>query len=65
MGVLSDGSHYGIPEGIVYSFPLKTSGQRWEIVEGLAIDDFSREKMDNTAKELMEEKEACEAVLQD
>ncbi|XP_029189259.2 malate dehydrogenase, cytoplasmic-like [Acropora millepora] len=66
MGVLSDGSSYGIPEGIVYSYPMTIgSDSQWKIISGLAIDDFSREKMDKTAKELKEEKEACDAFLQD
>jgi len=58
MGVVSDGS-YGVPQGIVYSFPviISSSGE-WSIVQGLSISDFSREKMDATAKELLEEKEA-------
>lgn len=62
MGVVSDGS-YGIPEGIVYSFPVKISNGEWTIVQGLAISDFSREKMDATAKELLQEKEAVQANL--
>ena len=66
MGVLSDGSSYGIPEGIVYSYPMTIGSDRqWKIISGLPIDDFSREKMDKTAKELKDEKEACDAFLQD
>lgn len=66
MGVLSDGSNYGIPEGIVYSYPMTIgSDGQWKIINCLAIDDFSREKMDKTAKELQEEKEACDVFLQD
>src|SRR5690348_1068479 len=45
MAVASDGS-YGVPEGIVYSYPVTTSGGDWTIVQGLEIDDFSRGKMD-------------------
>lgn len=64
MGVVSDGS-YGIPKDIVYSFPVKiSSNHKYEIVQGLAIDDFSREKMDATAKELVEEKESCQSFLE-
>ena len=66
MGVLSDGGSYGVPEGIVYSYPMTIGTDRkWKIVSGLAIDDFSREKMEQTAKELKEEKEACDTFLQD
>ncbi|XP_064623771.1 malate dehydrogenase, cytoplasmic-like [Lineus longissimus] len=56
MGVISDGNGYGVPAGLIYSFPVKTSGGTWKIVEGLSIDDFSRKKMDNTAAELLEER---------
>lgn len=64
MGVVSNGS-YGIPEGIVYSYPMTIKNKKWEIVQGLPIDDFSREKMDATAKELLEEKNSCESFLQE
>lgn len=56
MGVISDGSKYGIPEGICYSFPCKCKGAEWEIVDGLEISDFSRGMMDKTKDELVEEK---------
>lgn len=56
MGVPSDGS-YGIPRGIVYSFPVRCfRGGRYEIVQGLSVDAFSRAKMDASTKELLEEK---------
>ena len=54
MAVPSDGS-YGVPEGILYGFPCTCSGGKWSIVQGLEINDFSREKMDATASELQEE----------
>jgi malate dehydrogenase len=57
MAVVSDGS-YGVPEGLVYSFPVTTAGGDWSIVEGLDIDEFSRGRMDATAAELAEEREA-------
>ena len=57
MAVRSDGS-YGIPEGLVYSFPVTTRDGDWEIVEGLEIDDFSRGRMDATAAELEDERAA-------
>jgi len=57
MGVISDGNTYGVPEGVMYSFPLKIApGGDWQVVEGLAINDFSRTKMDKTGKELVEER---------
>jgi malate dehydrogenase len=65
MAVPSDGS-YGIPEGLVYSFPvtINPGTHEWEIVKGLAVDDWSREKMTVTQKELEAERDealrACE-----
>lgn len=57
MGVISDGNSYGIPAGINYSFPLEIQkGGEWKVVNGLAINDFSRAKMDKTGKELLEER---------
>jgi len=56
MAIPSDGS-YGIEEGIIYSYPVKCSNGEYEIVQGLEIDAFSREKMDATKAELLEEKE--------
>ncbi|KAL6557268.1 hypothetical protein OROMI_017618 [Orobanche minor] len=55
MGVCSDGS-YGIPKDLVYSFPVTCDKGEWLIMQGLKINKFSREKMDENAKELMEEK---------
>ncbi|MDE0003311.1 MAG: malate dehydrogenase [Rhodospirillaceae bacterium] len=56
MGVASDGS-YGISEGVVYSYPVRCpGGGRYEIVQGLAIDDFSRQRMDASDAELREER---------
>ncbi|XP_078593496.1 malate dehydrogenase, cytoplasmic-like isoform X1 [Branchiostoma floridae x Branchiostoma japonicum] len=65
MGVISDGNSYGVPEGLVYSFPVKLSGGKWTIVDGLAVDAFAREKMDTTAKELVEERDAAFAFIAD
>lgn len=62
MGVCSDGS-YGIPPGLVYSFPVTCDKGQWSIVQGLKIDEFSREKMDITAKELEEEKTLAYSCL--
>jgi malate dehydrogenase len=55
--IMSDGS-YGVPEGLVSSFPVTSSGGRWEIVQGLEIDDFSRSKIDASVAELVEERDA-------
>jgi malate dehydrogenase len=62
MGIPSDGS-YGIPEGLIYSYPCVCSNGGYEIVQGLEIDEFSREKMDATRKELEEERDAVKALL--
>lgn len=62
MAVSSDGS-YGIEEGIIYSFPCRVKGGRYEIVQGLAIDEFSRERMTATETELCEERDAVAHLL--
>nr|KAF6329047.1 malate dehydrogenase 1 [Pipistrellus kuhlii] len=59
MGIISDGNSYGVPDDLLYSFPVTIKNKTWKIVEGLPINDFSREKMDLTAKELSEEKETA------
>ncbi len=62
MAIPSDGS-YGITEGIIYSFPVRCSGGRYEIVQDLSIDDFSRERMSATEQELVEERDAVQHLL--
>lgn len=62
MAVPSDGS-YGIPEGLIYSFPVICKGGDYSIVQGLEIDAFSRTKMDATRKELEEEREMVAKLL--
>ena len=57
MGVPSDGS-YGVPEGLMSSFPCVCRDGRWEIVQGLEIDDYSREKIDLSVAELESERAA-------
>jgi malate dehydrogenase len=61
MAVRSDGS-YGVPEGLICSFPVTTRDGEWEIVQGLEIDDFSRRKMDASAAELAEERDAVKGL---
>ena len=61
MGIPSDGS-YGIPEGLMYSFPCVCNNGQYEIVQGLEIDAFSRSKMDATAAELTEERDAVRGL---
>jgi malate dehydrogenase len=55
--IMSDGS-YGVPEGIISSFPVTSSGGEWEIVQGLEVSDFSRGKIDASVAELIEERDA-------
>ncbi len=62
MAVPSDGS-YGIPEGVVYSYPCVCKGGDYEIVQGLAIDEWSRGRMDASDRELREERQAVEELL--
>lgn len=57
MAVVSDGS-YGVPEGIISSFPVVTKNGDWEIVQGLEIDPFSRGRIDASVAELVEERDA-------
>jgi malate dehydrogenase len=60
-GVVSDGS-YGVPEGIISSFPVTSTGGNYEIVKGLEIDDFSRGKIDASVAELVEERDAVRSL---
>ena len=62
MAIPADGS-YGVEPGIIYSYPVRCSGGTYEIVQGLEIDDFSRERMDATETELREERAAIEELL--
>src|SRR5690606_394438 len=57
MAVVSDGS-YGVPEGLISSFPVTTKDGKWEIVQGLEINEFSRARIDASVAELSEEREA-------
>ncbi|MBT8149128.1 MAG: malate dehydrogenase [Gammaproteobacteria bacterium] len=62
MGVYSDGS-YGIEKGLIYSFPVTCSNGDWSIVQGADINDFSRDKMTATEKELCEERDGVAHLL--
>ena len=61
MAVASDGS-YGVPEGLISSFPVTTSDGKWSIVEGLEINDFSRARIDASTAELGEERDAVKEL---
>jgi malate dehydrogenase len=62
MAIPSDGS-YGIPEGVMYSYPVTCKGGRYAIVQGLAVDEFCRGRMDATHKELLEEREGVQDLI--
>ncbi|MDO4791719.1 MAG: malate dehydrogenase [Buchananella hordeovulneris] len=59
--IVSDGS-YGVPEGLVSSFPVVSKNGEWEIVQGLEIDEFSRARIDASVAELVEERDAVRAL---
>jgi malate dehydrogenase len=62
MGVPSDGS-YGIPKDIIFGFPVTTENGEYKIIQGLEIDEFSRERINNTLKELEEERAGIAHLL--
>ncbi len=62
MGIPSDGS-YGIPEGVIYSYPVTCRGGEYSIVQGLGINEFSREKMSATHRELLEERDGVKDLI--
>ena len=62
MGIPSEGS-YGIPEGVLYGYPVTCKGGKVEIVKGLEVSDFARKRMDATLKELHEERDGVKHLL--
>jgi malate dehydrogenase len=62
MGIPSDGS-YGIPNEVMYGYPVTCENGEYKIVQGLEIDAFSRERMDFTLKELLEEQDGVKHLL--
>jgi len=62
MGIPADGS-YGIPEGVLYGYPVTCKGGQYQIVKGLEVSDFSRKRMDATLKELHEERDGVKHLL--
>ena len=62
MGVPSDGQ-YGIPKDVMFGFPVTTAGGDYKLVEGLAIDVFSQQRIDATLKELLEEQDGVKHLL--
>jgi malate dehydrogenase len=62
VAVCSDGS-YGIEKGLIFSYPVRTDGRKWEIVQGVPLNDFSRAKITATENELKEEKSLVSELL--
>jgi malate dehydrogenase len=62
MGIPADGS-YGIPEGVLYGYPVTCSGGQVQIVKGIEVSEFSRKRMDATLKELHEERDGVKLLL--
>ena len=62
VGVCSDGS-YGTPKGIITSLPIRSDGTNWEVVQGLEINEFSRQMIDKTNAELVEEQETVKKIF--
>ncbi len=62
--VISDGNPYQVPEGLMFSFPLRSQGNGdWEIVKGVQLSEFARKKIAESVKELQEEKEIVKALV--
>jgi malate dehydrogenase len=61
MAIVSDGS-YGVPEGLISSFPVTTAGGEYQIVQGLDLEDFSRQRIDASVAELGEERDAVRSL---
>jgi malate dehydrogenase len=62
MGIPSDGS-YGIPEGVIYGYPVTCKGGQYQIVKGIEVSEFARKRMDATLKELHEERDGVKQLL--
>lgn len=57
------GGEYGVPEGLQFGFPVRSTGDGWEVIEGFEMDDFAKEKLKITIDELVEEREAVKDLL--
>jgi malate dehydrogenase len=62
-GVLADQNPYGIPAGLIYSYPLTSDGKNWKIVPGFSIDEDARKRLDASAAELKSERDAVKDLL--
>ena len=61
-GVVSDGS-YGVPPGLVYSYPLQSDGTDWRVVQGLDLDESAKKRIAVSADELVAERDAVKDLL--
>lgn len=61
--VPSNGKHYDIPAGLMYSFPLRSNGSEWEVVEGIKLSDFAKAKIALTTNELLAERDVVKDLL--
>jgi malate dehydrogenase len=62
MGIPSDGN-YGIPEGVIFGYPVTCRGGQYQVVKGIEISEFSRKRIDATLKELHEERDSVKQLL--
>jgi malate dehydrogenase len=62
VAVCSEGS-YGVEKGLISSFPIRTTGNSWEVVQNVPINDFSRQKIDASVNELKEERALVSDLL--
>jgi malate dehydrogenase len=62
MGVPSDGS-YGVPEGVIFGYPVTCRGGQYQVVKGIEVSEFSRKRIDATLKELHEERDSVKTLL--
>lgn len=63
MGIFTDGSKYGITQGLMYSMPCTCANGEWSVVEGKEVSSFSREKMAATEQELVEERDLAKTLI--
>jgi malate dehydrogenase len=61
--VPSNGKHYGIPAGLMFSLPLRSNGTDWEVVEGIKLSSFAQAKVKLTTDELLQEREVVKDLL--
>jgi len=62
MGVISDGTKYNVPAGIIFSFPVTIANGKWQVVDGVALDDTAKERLRLTAEELIAERDDAYAA---